>query len=713
MMKKIALIFISIIALEINAQNLAWVKNFGGATSSRVFSNATDLNGNVIIVGDFVGTGDFDPGPGVYNLTSAGGGNINAYVVKLDASGNFMWAKTFGNSNTTNSCYAVKTDNSGNVYLTGRIGYGITDMDPGAGTFTLYATNAPDVFITKLDGNGNFVWARQFDGPNNQDEGCGITLDASGNIYTTGNFYTVTDFDPGPATYTLASGGGAIFVSKLDPAGNFVWAKGFTGGSIASGYSIEVDALGNVYTSGFFSGTTDFDPGAGVYNLYSPNDAVFISKLDPFGNFIWTKQFGQSYSYVKAMKLDAAGNVHTTGTFNGVLDFDPGPGTYTLQSNGIHDIFVSKLDASGNFVWANSFGGIGWDYGMGIDIDALGNVYSTGYFSDAVDFDPGPGTFSLTAGNSSGDDTYISKLNSSGNFVWAKQLGLSASGGVESQSMVIDGKGFIYIAGGFGGPSDFDPGPGTYTINSSPGGGSFMLKLACSQPILSTSASQNTICAGQTVTLTSNGANVYNWNPGGSVGSNITLFPGSSTVYTVTGTDINGCSNTNTVSVTVNALPPIYTSSSTTLVCIGETATLTASGVSSYTWNTGSNSSTITISPTATTIYTVMGTGSNGCVGGALISQSVSACIGIKELSENNSVVTVYPNPNSGVFNVRVDNFENCSIEIYNVIGELILKEKIMSTETNVDIKEFSAGVYQIRLSKEGQVQSGGKVIKE
>jgi Beta-propeller repeat len=144
-------------------------------------------------------------------------------------------------------------------------------------------------------------------------------------------------------------------------AQNFSWAKSIGGTGGDTGNSIAVDALGNVYTTGIFINTVDFDPGAGVFNLTSVGGSnIFVSKLDASGNFVWAKSTGSGNGISNSIAVDASGSVYTTGSFNGTVDFDPGVGVFNLTSAGSDaDIFVSKLDASGNFVWAKSVGAAG------------------------------------------------------------------------------------------------------------------------------------------------------------------------------------------------------------------------------------------------------------------------------------------------------------------------------------------------------------------
>ncbi|MCF8371806.1 MAG: SBBP repeat-containing protein [Bacteroidales bacterium] len=388
--------------------NLIWVKAMGGSTDWDVGNSiAIDASGNVYTTGIFRDTVDFDPGIGIYSLSSSGADNI--FILKLDASGNFIWAKTFSGS-TLSRGYSIAIDSTGNVYTTGVFTYTV-DFDPGIGICNLTSNGSIDIFILKLDASGNFVWAKSMGG-NFWDWGHSIAIDASGNVYTTGNFLETVDFDPGSGVYNLSSNGSYdIFISKLDSSGNFIWAKSMGGSNIDYGNSIAINASGNIYTTGFFEGTADFDPGSGTYNLSSNGIRdIFISKLDASGNFVWAKAMGDTNADDgNSIALDAIGNVYTTGIFQGTVDFDPGSGIYNLNSNGWQDIFISKLDASGNFVWAKAMGSSSSDFGYSIAIDAPGNIYTTGYFQSSADFNPGSGISYLSSNGCR--DIYISKLS--------------------------------------------------------------------------------------------------------------------------------------------------------------------------------------------------------------------------------------------------------------------------------------------------------------
>jgi hypothetical protein len=434
------------------------VSVFGGSSFDFGNSIAVDSGGNIFTTGPFEGTVDFDPGAGVTNLTSAGAYDV--FVSKLDSTGALLWAKSFGGS-SSDIGQSIAVDTSGNVYTTGDF-QGTVDFDPGAGVTNLTSAGASDVFVSKLDSTGSLLWVKSFSG-SSFDLGRSIAVDTSGNVYTTGHFLGTADFDPGVGvTNRTSTGGDDVFVSKLDSTGSLLWVKSFGGASSDTGYSIAVDTSGNVYTTGYFQGTVDFDPGAGVTNLTSAGVSdVFVSKLDSTGSLLWVKSFGGASSDTGySIAVDTSGNVYTTGYFQGTVDFDPGAGTTNLTSAGAYDVFVSKLDSTGSLLWVKSFGGASSDTGYSITFDRSGNIFTTGSFEGTVDFDY---------------DVFVSKLDSTGSLLWVKSFGGASSG--TGYSIAVDTSGNVYTTGYFEGTVDFDPGAGVTNLTSAGGADVFVLKL--------------------------------------------------------------------------------------------------------------------------------------------------------------------------------------------------------------------------------------------
>jgi hypothetical protein len=433
-----------------------WAASMGGASDNFCYSVAVDTVGtdDVYTTGWFSGTVDFDPGVGVYNLTSAG--SLDIYISKLDHEGQLVWARTIGGDLFDQSwSMAIDPSGSGDIYLTGTF-QGTVDFDPGNGIFNMTSAGGADIFITKLDRAGNFEWVRTFGGIYD-DVGRSIAIDPAGNgeIVVTGSFQGTVDFDPAIGTFNITSNGNEdIFISKFDVAGDMVWVKAIGGTGFDHGYSIAIDpsGSGDVYTTGAFERTADFDPGPGKFNLKSfGNIDCFISKLNSSGNFVWAGNMGGTGSDAGGVSIaidPGNGSVVSTGYFSGTVDFDPGAGIYNLSDGGV---FIARLDGQGNFTWAKALTGIiytGTDRSLALDQES-GDVYLTGMFYQTVDFDPGVGVYNLTSVDLA--DIFISKLSQSGDFVWTNTVG--AENSEMSNSLALNSSGEVVIAGYFDSPS--------------------------------------------------------------------------------------------------------------------------------------------------------------------------------------------------------------------------------------------------------------------
>ena len=384
--------------------------------------------------------------------------------VSIPYAQDYEWAKSIGVGGTNADVgYAVTIDADDNVYTTGLFSE-IVDFDPGPGIAYLTATGI-DIFISKLDASGNFLWAKKMGGIS-EDAGYSIALDASENVYITGEFHETMYVDTVNGTEVLISAGGSdIFIAKLDTLGNFMWAKRMGGPSHDQGNSIALDFQGNVYVTGFFRESADFNPDdVVIHNLISEGRKdIFISKLDTSGNFMGAKRMGGSLDDEgNSITIDAGGNIYSSGYFKGTADFDPKAGIHNLYSAGGKDIFISKLDSSGNFVAAARMGGTASDVGNSIILDSNGNILTTGYFKSTADFDPKGGTYNLYSAGKK--DIFISKLDASGNFIWAKNMEGAESD--EGNSMSLDSDGNVYITGSYMDSVDFDPGAGIYNLSA-------------------------------------------------------------------------------------------------------------------------------------------------------------------------------------------------------------------------------------------------------
>jgi hypothetical protein len=231
-------------------------------------------------------------------------------------------------------------------------------------------------------------------------------------------------------------------------------------------------------------------------------------------------------------------------------------------------------------------------------------------------------------------------------------------------------------------------------------------------PLPTIAVNSGSICLGNSFTIVPSGANTYTFIGGGPI-----VSPTVTTSYSVSGTSSAGCISSGFAvsNVTVNATPDISVSSSSSLICIGETATLTATGTNSYSWSTGSNTSTTIVSPTVTTTYTLTGTNLNGCQKTVTITQVVSPCTALeKNFNTNSTSVSVFPNPTSGELNIQFNSFnESTAIEIYNVLGELVLKTNPTRSSSIIKADQLSKGIYQIRITQSGNVITRVKIVRE
>ena len=273
------------------SQSLIWAKQLDLGDAGMTI----DKNGNLLSTGTYAYTVDFDPGPDTFNLTTP---QLGIYACKLTSSGNFVWAKGISVSISGRLYYqpSIATDKAGNVYIAGQF-YDTEDFDPGPGIFNMTSAGESDAFLLKLDSSGKFVYAKQFPG-SNDDMIHKVTTDVNGNIILTFELTGTVDFDPGPGTFNITGiYNGDVVICKLDPDGNFTWAKMIGGGTGEDfAYTSTIDKEGSIYTTGNFTDTADFDPGPGIFNLVPPG-GIFISKLDSSGNFRVGRKNGRWQRY--------------------------------------------------------------------------------------------------------------------------------------------------------------------------------------------------------------------------------------------------------------------------------------------------------------------------------------------------------------------------------------------------------------------------------
>ena len=361
------------------------------------------------------------------------------------------WAKRFGDV-AGQFAWGLAVAPTGGVAITGEIE---GSVDFGGGSLT--SAGSSDVFLTRLDASGAHVWSKRF-GSGSLQSGQSVAFDPTGNVVIAGYFQGSVTFGP---TALTTSGGSDIFVAKFSATGDHLWSKKF--GSAADdqlGLAVAVDAQGNVLLTGALTGSINFGGGS-LATTGGPD--VFVVKLNPAGNHVWSNSFGEAGTAQtgRAIATDATGNVLVAGDFTGTIDFGGG----ALASAGGTDAFVAKLDPSGGHVWSKSFGDDAFQIARGVAADATGNVVVVGDFAGSTNF----GGAALASKGAT--DGFVALFDPSG-----AHLGSTNFGGAEydSATSVSAAGGAIAVGGYVAGNASFGGTP----LASAGGRDVFVAKLA-------------------------------------------------------------------------------------------------------------------------------------------------------------------------------------------------------------------------------------------
>ena len=363
-------------------------------------------------------------------------------------------------------------DESGNMYVSGDFEE-TCDFDPSIFEETRTSNGSTDSFLVKYDQEWNLIWVQTWGGTE-QENTANIGMDSVGNLYVAGDFAGVVDFNPGLETELHSSGNNTnrhIYLVKYNQDGVFLWAKTWGGAGSAEyqgGYDLLVNDADKIYVTGMFLGTCDFDPGTGNDSKASNSGTYdcFLSRFSPDGEYDWSVIWGGAvHEYSVAITDDPIGNLLIAGIFSGPCDFDPGPGITQKTPVGYYDAYVLKLNSSGQFRWVQAFGGDNLEYPYDIITDSESSVYTTGYFGGTTDLDPDPVTQDIHTSNGYAD-SYVSKLNSSGDYQWGHSWGGNSEYDDFGISLIIDDSGYVNVGGRFAGTVDFDPAPDGFDVYS-------------------------------------------------------------------------------------------------------------------------------------------------------------------------------------------------------------------------------------------------------
>lgn len=371
------------------------------------------------------------------------------------------------------------------------------------------------------------TWEYQAQGPHIHSFRDGpLAINALGETYMASQLRGSIDVDPGPGISVLSSGTGSstssTCLSKFDQNGTWIWTKRI-GNSISQPHAIALDPAGNVYMSGMFKGTVDFDPGPGVVNHTSAGeDDIFVMKLDPDGAHMWSCSFGTTEGVEGGWDLavDASGNAFVMVSAQGTIDVNPGPGVEPFTPAGQLTSII-KLDAQGELVWARSVELNGSSFSnWHIAVDGSGSVLMTGQYAGAsVDVDPGPGVTYLPHDPLRPNSVFIVKWDAQGELLWARAIAGAIPG-----HLACDADDHVLVTGNAIEDIDLDPGPGVQLCD--PGNAlntSWVLKLdPLGTHVWSTMWTTNSIVQAQDVVVDQNGNVIV----GGLYDSAMDLAPG-------------------------------------------------------------------------------------------------------------------------------------------------------------------------------------------
>ena len=375
----------------------------------------------------------------------------SAVIPNSDSNENFLvtetiprgWTLDWGHGYFTNE--DVQIDSTGNIIIMGETKWGI-DFDPGEGHSSHEGNIWEDVFVLKLNPDREFQWVGKMlnGGESSQVRKIGFCIDSFDNIYVLffAGFLDETHW------------------MKVDNEGNVLWDKVLYSYPEAPAYiynrAITIDANNDIYFAGYFINIVDFNPGSGE-DIYTSNGEAdcFLTKFDSSGVFKWVITWGGiDGDSSNDLAIDSNGNIYVGGSFDDTVDFDPGPGIDNHTSNGSGDVFLSSFDLDGNFRWARTWGGIGWDDVVDVIASPSGIVYIAGGFHNQVDFNPGPDE-DIHIATGEGWETFLCQYDSSGAYKFVYQWNHLG------HNLCFDKYDNLCIAGGFYEDVDLDPGDGT------------------------------------------------------------------------------------------------------------------------------------------------------------------------------------------------------------------------------------------------------------
>lgn len=618
--------------LTIDPAIRTWGTLYGGSGNEAARGSCTDQFNNVYITGSTSSNNGTTIATTGSHQTAFAGGSSDGFISKFNSSGVRQWATYYGSAGNDIG-YGCAAFGGGNVYMCGVTSNTVvgTDIATAGAHQTTNNGGLYDAFLVKFNGAGARSWGTYYGGTGD-DYAYSCATDAAGDIVIAGESSTTSGTTiASPGSHQPVYGGNLRegFFAKFTSAGVRIFGSYYGSSMQDAVYSCATDGSSNIYIAGetAVSGSVVAIATPGSHQPASGGGSGsydnFLAKFNSSGVRQWGTFYGgtsgENNGYCAA---DASGNVYLAGTTNGSGGAISTAGSHQATfGGGLYDAYIVKFNTAGVRQWGTYYGSAQTDEALACAVDASGNSYLAGVTLGPTNISSA-GSHQVTFGG--GNDAFLVKFNSAG----VRQYGTYYGGtGTEyGYACTADAIGNAYLAG----YTTASTGTVIATASSHQttfGGGSndaFLVQFdECTTPTVNVTASTPSVCSGSSVTLTASGATSYTWSTGATT-TTISISPTNTSVYTATGTS-SGCSDTQTISITVGANPTVNISASTASVCSGSAVTMTASGASTYSWSAGATTTITSVSPTITTIYTATGTAVNGCRDTQTISVSVSA----------------------------------------------------------------------------------------
>ncbi len=659
------------------AQPLEWALNIGGNNNDYGGNVCVDASGFSYVTGRFQDSIDFKAQQGRSRHGSAG--NYDAYIAKYDPTGKCIWGTTIGGK-ASDQGLGVDVDANGNIYVTGFFN-DVADFYNRGGQHTLSSAGMQDLFLAKYNKDGQFIWAQRI-GSKKADQGAKIKVNQKGDAFLIGFFSDTVYCGTGTDRDTLLCAGQTdILLAKYDSAGNYQWALGMGNQNLDYGWGLNLDSKGNVYAIGAFQLDVDFNRKGTAATLISAGSYdVFIAKYNTEGQYQWVRRMGGGgIDYGYGLVVDSSDNIIATGRFEYTADFNPVSGPAYLTSAGYYDVFITKYDAEGNYIWANRLGGKQDDESYAIAMDKAGNFCIAGTFKDTVDFSLGVG--SRKWAGIKGFDAFVAKYNNDGQYRWAKQI--AGLGGDIARSVAIDGSGNTFVLGDFSTTLKVDmPDQDDSLLSKDESIDAFFLKLSCAD----TSSSQQTwaTCADN-----------Y------SFGDSVYYVSGQ---YTHVFPNIAGCDSTVVLELTFNRIEK-------PTINIAEFVLSVTGTYSSYQWllegEIISGAAEATYSLKANGDYQVIVSDENGCTDTSDV-YKVENYTNISGLTLPQQI-RVYPNPANE--SVQIISPIALEVTLTDISGRSL---KRLTNPSAIVLSELPDGLYLLNIATtDGGIIKVAKVIKQ